>query len=915
MFVLALVLAAGGHKPLLDALTAMRYEWLSRPATGNIVVVAIDSPSIEAIGVWPWPRTIHAQLIERLETASASDIVFDVDFSTASNPEADQKLEDTLQAAGGSVVLPAFRQRLADRRNGKSFHVDRPLPRFSAHAWTATVNVEADSDGLVRRYPYGDILNGKFVPSAGALLAGAYGDAKPPFLIDFGIRAASVPIVSYIDVINGDPTVTAMLRNKKVIVGATALELGDRVNVPNGKVIAGAVLQVLAAESILQGRTLQVSSGVVTLAGLAILGLMMLASWRRGPAGARVLILFSIAAAIEVAALVVQVGMAVVLDTVFFHAAIAAYLLAMALDEVDVRSLLGTIAERRFHRVAMSIGDGLICVDRNGRITLWNAAATAIFSWRSDEMIGQPFERIFASNNARAGGACRITELSPESLKTAGGLVMELEGCRKNGDRFPFEVCFSAWEGADGLQYGAVLRDISVRKREEERIRYLAQYDTLTGLPNRSTLYEQLATKLAAAKANGTTVALLMLDLDKFKDINDSLGHTRGDGVLCDVARRLIDRVGDAGIVARWGGDEFAILLAGADAAERADKLGDAISESFRTSELVVAGNRFNVKCSIGVALYPRDCDDVQQLFANADLAMFRAKAAGKGRHLFFNRAIRDELEKRLSLTAELERASARGEFELFYQPQIRLRDGRLAGAEALIRWRHPDRGLVSPGEFIPVLNMTSLSDPVALWVMETACRQGRLWHQQGHGIRIGVNLSPSQFKSGDLVRTTATVLTDTGLPPSLLELEVTENILLADDEGALDIFRRLRDLGVHLAWDDFGTGYASLNYLKKFPLNRLKIDQLFVNELKPGSNDAAIVDYTIKLSRVLGLTVTAEGIENRSTVDLLTQMGCDEGQGYFFGRPLPVAEFERQFLANSHLAQPAFTGAGKAAA
>jgi EAL domain-containing protein (putative c-di-GMP-specific phosphodiesterase class I) len=280
---------------------------------------------------------------------------------------------------------------------------------------------------------------------------------------------------------------------------------------------------------------------------------------------------------------------------------------------------------------------------------------------------------------------------------------------------------------------------------------------------------------------------------------------------------------------------------------------------------------------------------------------------------VIFENGIRQELEARLTLEAELARAVEQNEFELFYQPQVRLTDGALTGAEVLIRWRHPSRGLVSPGEFMPVVNTSSLSDRIAGWVLETACRQGRMWERSGHPVRVAVNLSPSQFQSGDLAISVAEMLKTTGLTPSLLELEVTEDILLLDEERVLDIFQRIRNLGVRIVFDDFGTGYASLSYLKKFPLDGLKIDRSFVFELLADAGDAAIVGSTIGLSRQLGLSVIAEGIENRATADLLVSMGCEEGQGYFFGRPMPAQSFESQFLVTRELSSGA-REAGQAA-
>jgi EAL domain-containing protein (putative c-di-GMP-specific phosphodiesterase class I) len=267
---------------------------------------------------------------------------------------------------------------------------------------------------------------------------------------------------------------------------------------------------------------------------------------------------------------------------------------------------------------------------------------------------------------------------------------------------------------------------------------------------------------------------------------------------------------------------------------------------------------------------------------------------------VFFERKIRDELEARLSMEAELARAVERNELELFYQPQVGLKDGTLVGVEALIRWRHPHRGLVSPADFMPFVHASSVSGRIALWVLETACTQGRLWQQEGWDIRLGVNLSPSQIQAGDLATTIGRVLKDTGFSPTLLELEVTEDILLEDDDIAAETFRRIQDLGVHIAFDDFGTGYASLTYLKKFSLDGLKIDQSFVRELRADTDDAAIVGCTISLGKLLGLRVIAEGIESAATADLLERMGCEEGQGYFFGPPMPAVEFEHRFLTKS---------------
>ena len=886
------------HNTLQHAITDMRFGWFPRNASGNIVLVAIDSPSIEKIGVWPWPRRVHAHLIDKLESAGASDIVFDVDFSSPSNPAFDLAFVEALQKAGGTAILPAFKQVVGNSGNEKTIYVNRPLPQFAKYSWAAVVNVSPDPDGLVRRYPYGGTLDGTYLPSVGALLAAKYKRNEEPFHIDYSIRVDSLPTVSYVDVLRGDPVALKNIKDKKVIIGATAIELGDRINVPSGHVIAGPILQMLAAESVLQGRALRSSSDIVTLGGLGIMVLLMAVLWRRLSAILRVLLLVALAVVAELGAIFLQANLPIIVDTSLWHVAIATYLVALALDEIDFRDFLGLIAEKRFQRIAMSLGDGLVCVDQDGLITVWNPGAAAIFGYMPEETIGQSLDKICALRDGAGKYAPFSTLALPRgTLRVPGGKVLELEGCRKNGETFPLEACLSEWQGVDGLHYGAILRDISTRKREAERIRYLAEHDTLTGLANRNKLYERLDTTLAEAKIKQFEVALLMLDLDNFKQINDTLGHACGDRLLRGIAERLSTLVDDTGLVGRISGDEFAIVINGIDVVDRAKKLSEQISIASSQSLFSVGARELRVNVSIGVAVFPQDGCTVNELLGNADLALYRAKSAGRGGYVFFERGIRDEIESRLSLEADLGRATDQNEFELFYQPQVNLEDGRLVGAEALIRWRRADE-IVLPEHFISVVNATSISDRVALWVMQSACRQGHLWQQKGHDLRISVNLSPSQFKSGDLAATVRSILGDTHFSPSLLELEVTENILLNDDESALEIFRRIRDLGVGIAFDDFGTGYASLSYLKKFPLDRIKIDKSFVLKLQAESNDMAIVGATISLGGLLGLSVIAEGIEDRATAELLRSKGCDEGQGYYFGRPMLAAEFEKRFLS-----------------
>jgi diguanylate cyclase (GGDEF)-like protein/PAS domain S-box-containing protein len=889
---LTLILFSGLHNNLRNALADLRFALSTREASGSIVVVAIDAPSIEKIGVWPWPRRLHANLIRQLEKAEARDIVFDVDFSTPSDASSDQTFEEALRSAGGSVFLPSFEQPGA--KAGDKVHINHPLKQFSDQSWSAIVNVAVGPDGLVRQYPFGKNLGGQFLPSMGAALAGQFSAKASAFLVDFGIRSASIPKVSYADVLRGDSETLGKLKGKKIIIGGTALELGDRFSIPNGRVISGPLLQAMAAESILQGRALRWTSQIVTLVGLALISLMMMWAGSRVTAGRKAICLIGMSAALEAFALVLQAKWPFILDTSLFQIQIAVYIGVIGLEEIDFRGLLRRISENRFQRIAMSLGDGLVCTDSNHRITLWNPGAAAIFGYDSAEVNGLPFNVLCAARTESNVRLLPTLELS--SGEATCGAVTEFDGRRKNGEVFPVEASFSSWEGADGVQFGAILRDISVRKREAERIRYLAEHDPLTGLANRTTLQARLGEMITLAEGRHDEVALMVLGLDGFQAIHHMLGQICGDVVLCAASDRLRSESRGRGIVARLSGDEFAIAVPLSETKETIDQFSERIALSFKTP--LVAGSReHRIGVTIGAVVYPHGGQTADELLANGHLAFSRAKATRRGSYALFQDTFRHELEKRVITEAELALAVERNEFELFFQPQVNLTDSSLIGAEALIRWNHPNRGLIPPSEFMPLVNTSSISDRVGTWVLETACKQAASWEQDGQPIRIGVNLSPSQLQYGDLVGSVIDVLARTRLTPSLLELEVTEDILLANAEQVLDTILRIQQLGVRFVFDDFGTGYASLSYLKKFPLDGLKIDRSFVSELLTDSTDAAIVKSTIDLGRQLNLSIIAEGVEDRATADFLASMGCEEGQGYFFGKPMDVSTFEGRFL------------------
>lgn len=440
--------------------------------------------------------------------------------------------------------------------------------------------------------------------------------------------------------------------------------------------------------------------------------------------------------------------------------------------------------------------------------------------------------------------------------------------------------------------YLSISTDISARKEAEENIRHLAYYDILTGLPNRTLLYDRINQQLAAAHRDQQTFALLFIDLDRFKYINDSMGHAMGDQLLQSVAKRVVNVVREGDTVSRIGGDEFVILLRETDA-DGAAHVAQSILNMLLQNPHEVAGMRITVHASIGISLYPDNGHDIGTLIKHADVAMYRAKEKGRNNFRFFTPEMNSRINLLFSMEKDLRLALERGEFDLHFQPQMDMISGMLCGAEALIRWRHPEKGMISPVDFIPIAEETGQINAIGEWVLRTVCAKISAWREQGLcPFPVAVNLSLHQLLQPDLAQLISSIVREHALDPGLLELEVTESILLSDAQIALDFLTSMRELGVRLSIDDFGTGYSSLSYLKKMPVNKLKIDRSFINDILTDQSDEAIVRSIIALGHHFNLSVIAEGIEAPQQLDFLRSLGCDEMQGYYFARPLPENEF-----------------------
>ncbi len=571
----------------------------------------------------------------------------------------------------------------------------------------------------------------------------------------------------------------------------------------------------------------------------------------------------------------------------------------LALDKLELRRLqiAGHISQRRFENIAATSPDGIICADVEGLITFWNASAERLFGYTPAEAIGHDLDLIVPQRMRRGheGGLKRVAGGGKPRLV---GCLVELMAQRADGSEIAIELSLSMWQEENGTSFGAILRDMTERRANEERLFRLAHHDPLTELPNRLVLcrrVEQLADGHQAA-------ALLMVDLDGFKAVNDDHGHPLGDMVLRQVAQRLLGCVRATDTVARLGGDEFAVLLTDVATHEQAGEVADTIVRTL-SQPIVLDGETVSIGASVGVATHPGDGSSTAELLSSADLALYQAKNDGRHCSRVFTPALRRAVDRARAYDNELHRALDHEEFEVFYQPQVRLSDNALVGAEALLRWRHPRDGLLSPAAFMAGLENRPISIEVGQWVLRTACHQAMAWRATGASeFRIGVNLFGSQLRAGDLVTSVRHALALSGLPPAALELEVTENILLRSDDSMVSPLRELRADGVLIAFDDYGTGYTSLSMLKRFPITRLKIDKSFVQGIADHPEDAAIVRAILYLARSLGFAAIAEGIETPDQAERLRKKGCEEVQGYLFGRPMPAAEFADCFGLSTKL-------------
>ena len=581
---------------------------------------------------------------------------------------------------------------------------------------------------------------------------------------------------------------------------------------------------------------------------------------------------------------------------------IASAVLIAAVLYIGLRQLRSMRAERALRDsgsfaadIIENAGEGIVVYDTELRYIVWNRFMEELTGLPASQVLGRAATDIFP--HLREQGVDDLLQRAANGeAVTAPDVNFSVPGSTRSGW---ISGSYRPYRDASGRVVGVIgiIRDITERKKAEQQIEFQAYHDALTGLANRRLFQEHLTLALALAARRGRVVAVLFLDLDHFKLINDSLGHTMGDALLREIGMRLRKSVREGDTVARVGGDEFTIVLQDLEKKEDAGLVAQKVLRTV-ADPVEIDGHRLYVTTSIGITIFPDDGEDAEALLKNADNAMYRAKEQGRNTYQMSTVEMNRSMHARLTLENGLHQAIERNEFELYYQPQIEVATGEIIGMEALLRWRHPERGIVAPGEFIAVAEERGFIIIIGDWALRQACIQAKNFCGIRPNFRVAVNISARQFRDATLVDTIESAMHDAGLDPSCLEIEITESAAMADVALTLDVLKKLRRTGISVAIDDFGTGHSSLSYLKQFPIDALKIDRNFVEDLPDRFEDAAIVRAIIQLAHGLNLRVVAEGVETKPQLDFLVEHDCREVQGYYFSYPVPAEELERVLMA-----------------
>ncbi|RWY68397.1 EAL domain-containing protein [Rhizobium leguminosarum] len=856
-----------------NSLFAKRFEWAPRQASGNVIFVAIDKHSLDAVGTWPWPRSIYATLVDKLIGSGARDIFLDVDFSAFSSKHEDDRLAAALKRAGGGVLLPVFRQQ--ETASSSQTAVTRPIPQFLENAWPVFANVAMDADGVVRRFDLGSQLDGNRTQSAASAI-GRIDSSSGSLLIDYSIRPETVPTISLSEVLNGSVPAEAMT-DRSVVVGASATELKDIFPVPVYGAIAGPLIHVLAAETLLQNRFLRIFDQAPLELLFAVLLIVLVICGRStrimtmAAAGLTTVIVGEIGAFLLQRQYGLLVGTAVPWSMLLL-----AWILALN-ERVDLGQMLVAVANREarntrrlMRRIIADSSDGVVAFDGDLRIVEASESAKALLRVDvgtllldgTDTAMIDILQRLVSEHDAEPN---RIHTALADFTGSGGSHAAHYEVSITISPTEQTTAARSRFAGC------LIMRDVTARREYEHRLKKLSERDDLTGLLNR----REFASRLAAIEGE---VLVSVLDIKRFSSLCATLGRDAGDELLKAVAARLASAFADD-LLARLDGDHFGIATLTNDE-RRIEDFADSLSRLFE-EPILLRGAVVPVSVRLGVARSGDAAPGARLAAAESALDAVKASPGQRWSSFDPSTAVRQARSRRLE--RDMRDALQNRQFFLQFQPQIEFRSRRLVGAEALIRWNHPEFGLISPAEFIPIAESSGLICDIGRWTLFEACTEAAAWPAE---LSVAVNVSALQFEGSDVEADVRDALSCSGLPASRLCLELTESAFLDKGGASIAKMRALRDREVVIALDDFGTGYSSMNYLADLPLDKLKIDQSFVRRMNGNPSIFEIVRAIVSLAHGLNLVVVAEGVETELEAEALHRLGCETGQGYLFGRP-----------------------------
>ncbi|MFK7902191.1 MAG: EAL domain-containing protein, partial [Nitratireductor sp.] len=882
--------------------TEIREKFSQRSASGEVVFVGIDKRTLDKVGVWPWPRSVHAQIIDKLIALEVAEIGVDIDFSSPSTPEQDQRFAQSLENAGGLVVLPAFMQQSGINANESTLEINKPIDDFAKHSWLASVNVLPDVDGIVRSFPTDIVIDGELLSSMPQVLSGEFGGSSGKIAINFSVDPSTVPTISVADLLD-DKVQLEAIKGKTVMLGASAVELRDNFAVPVHGILPGALVQVLAAETLKQNiervdlnphYVLAVAAILILLFTLLIHHVYRIKAALPKYAG---LALFSVLT--EAVGFYLFKAHNIGLPSVQVHAFIFLCAVMMTIIELDLRRLLLNFSAVKnkntqyvLNQVLQDNDNGVLIVNQEGDVLNINQRARKYLALPrtivEDVKVIHMLPQCIIDDIINAVGA-----LQPDQGAEMRKGMVDIDNNLYAGKLATLEYTITVSSLAkledkqieENIVISVTTSDVTKRLEQERLIEHNAKYDELTGAQRRSEFRLSIDKRLAQLTGqNECTV--LAFNIHRFKTINVVLGRDVGDEVLKQFKGRVEAVFDESADFARLSGDVFAVAVSGKKSPIEiqvlANKLISLTNEPFQIGKAVV-----NVGMRVGAASAANLISkNATQLIENAEVALDEAcKISGNG-FVGYQEGFSSVLAKARTIENDLWQSIDQDQIHIHYQPQVDIHSGALTGLEALVRWQHPKLGPVSPADFVEVAEANGFIDKLGEWVLNKACEDALLLPDH---ISIAVNVSPIQVKRTDLVALVKTALNATGLPAHRLHIEITEAGFLEATDEVVATLKELREMGVWLALDDFGTGFASLGYFAKFPINKIKLDQMFIRTLKRGDQNEAIVRSVKELANGLDLKMICEGIETQEQLELLREIDVHEGQGYLFSKPQPL--------------------------